>query len=443
MMVVVATGSETVEDADGEALKFECRRFGSGNSERKHLASWMRERGVVEIVMESTAQYWRPVWLDLEPLFDKLHLAQAHSNRAPKGRKNDFRDAKRLTRRLLAGELILSFVPEPEQRSWRSMTRGKQQLVRERVRLQNQIEALLEEARIKLSSVISDVLGMSGRRILRAIADGQTDPAQLAELGDDRLRCSQEELIDALSGQVEEVHRQLLCLHLERLELLDGHIVKLDQMAASALKKHEEAVIRLAQVPGFGVDSAQQMIAEMGMDASAFPSAAQFASWAGVCPGRKESAEQNQSSRSPKGNQFVRRLLTQGAQAAVKKKGSHFQNLFRRLLPKLGYHSAIWAIAHRLGRLAWKILHDGVTYVEQGVETDARSKKYRAKKLANALRKLGYNQYSSLNNTSVLECFRGKDLHGRSPDECNGGRIVHAEDHCLRREPGAVAAGVS
>ena len=162
-------------------------------------------------------------------------------------------------------------------------------------------------------------------------------------------------------------------------------------MAASALKKHEEAVIRLAQVPGFGVDSAQQMIAEMGMDASAFPSAAQFASWAGVCPGRQESAEQNQSSRSPKGNQFVRRLLTQGAQAAVKKKGSHFQNLFRRLLPKLGYHSAIWAIAHRLGRLAWKILHDGVTYVEQGVETDARSKKYRARKLANALRKLGYN----------------------------------------------------
>ena len=138
----------------------------SVGGERKHIVSWLRERNVGEVVMESTAQYWKPVWLDLEPHFGKLHLAQAHSNRAPKGRKNDFRDAKRLTRRLLAGELILSFVPDPEQRAWRTITRGKHQLVRDRVRLQNQLEALLEEARIKLSSVISDLLGVSGRRIL-------------------------------------------------------------------------------------------------------------------------------------------------------------------------------------------------------------------------------------------------------------------------------------
>jgi transposase len=391
LIVAVATAGEEVSDPAGEALEFECRRFGAGAEERRRLGAWLQECNVREVVMESTAQYWKPVWLDLEPYVPELHLAQAHSNRAPRGRKHDFGDAKRLARRLLAGELILSFVPEPEQRAWRMMTRGKHQLVRDRVRLQNQVEALLEEARIKLSGVISELFGMSGRRILQALAAGETDAARLAELGDSRLQCSREQLTDALSGQLQPVHRQLLRLHLTRLALLDQQILELDQMAAAALNKHEEAVIRLAETPGFGVDSAQQIIAEVGADAESFPSAAQFTSWAGVCPGREESAERNASSRSPKGNRFVRRILCQAAQAAVKKKGSHFQSVFRRLLPKLGYHAAIWAIANRLGRLVWKILHDRIRYLEQGAETDPRSRKYRAQKLAKALRALGYH----------------------------------------------------
>jgi transposase len=221
LMVVVATGAEEVADAAGEALEFECRRFGAGSSERKHVVSWLQERGVTEVVMESTAQYWKPVWLDLEPHFAKLHLAQAHSNRAPKGRKNDFGDAKRLARRLLAGELLLSFVPAPEQRTWRTLTRGKQQLVRDRVQLQNQLEALLEEMRIKLSSVISDLLGVSGRRILTALSEGEANPVKLAQLGDDRLKCSQAELADALQGAPTPIHLALLQLFLKRLKLLD------------------------------------------------------------------------------------------------------------------------------------------------------------------------------------------------------------------------------
>jgi len=390
-MVVVATAADEVVDAAGEALEFECRRFGAGAGERKRVRSWLRERNVREVVMESTAQYWKPVWLDLEPHFGKLHLAQAHSNRAPKGRKNDFGDAKRLARRLLAGELVLSFVPAAEQRTWRTITRGKQQLVRERVRLQSQLEALLEEARIKLSSVISDLLGVSGRRILRAMADGETDADRLAGLGDDRLRCSKQELMDALNGSLEPIHRELLKLYLQRPELLDEQIGKLDQMIATALQRHQDAVVRLAEVPGFGVDSAQQLIAEMGVDAEAFASPGQFVSWAGLCPGTEESAEHNHSSRSAKGNRFVRRLLTQAAQAAVKKKGSHFQSLFRRFLPRLHYSGAIRAIAHRPGRLVWKILHDGVRYVEQGQETTPQAKKRRAQRLVQALRKLGYS----------------------------------------------------
>lgn len=390
LMVVVATGAEEVADATAEALEFECRRFGAGSSERNHVVGWLQERGVTEVVMESTAQYWKPVWLDLESHFAKLHLAQAHSNRAPKGRKNDFGDAKRLARRLLAGELLLSFVPAPEQRTWRTLTRGKQQLIRDRVQLQNQLEALLEEMRIKLSSVISDLLGVSGRRILTGLSEGEADPVKLAQWGDDRLKCSQAELADALRGAPTPIHLALLKLFLKRLKLLDEQIQELDQLVAKELKKHEEAVTRVAEIPGFGVNSAQQIIAEVGVDAETFPSAGEFSSWVGVCPGSNISAEQNHSSRSPKGNRFVRTILTQAAQAAVRKKGCHFQSVFRRFLPKLGYNGAIWVIAHRLACLLWKILHTGVRYIEQGAETNPRAKKRRAQKLAQALRKLGY-----------------------------------------------------
>lgn len=225
----------------------------------------------------------------------------------------------------------------------------------------------------------------------RRPSDGQTDPAELAELGDDRLRCSQQELVDALTGSPQPVHLQLLKLFLERLQLLDRQIEELDQMAAAGVNKHEGAVIRLAQVPGLGVDSAQQIVAEVGVDAEAFPSAGHFSSWVGTCPGTEESAEHNHSSRSPKGNRFLRRILNQAAHSAVKKKGCHFQSVFRRLLPRLGYKSAIWAIAHRPGRLVWKILHDSVTYVEQGAETNPKANKRRAQILTRALRKLGYN----------------------------------------------------
>lgn len=391
LMVVVATMAAEVEDTAAEALEFECRRFGAGHAERAHVVSWLQHRGVMEVVMESTAQYWKPVWLDLEPHFPKLHLAQAQSNRAPKGRKNDFRDAKRLARRLLAGELMLSFVPDAEQRTWRTLTRGRLQLVRDRVRLQNRLEALLEEMRIKLSAVISDLLGVSGRRILGALAKGETDPARLAELGDKRLECSREELADALHGAPSDTQLEVLKLTMEHLRTLDEQILAFDKLTAKALKTHEAAVGRVAQIPGFGPNSAQQIIAEVGVDAETFPSAGEFSSWVGLCPGEDVSAEQNQSSRSPKGNRFVRRILAEAAQAAVKKKGCHFQSVFRRFLPKLGYKGAIWVVAHKLGRLVWKILHDGASYIEQGQEANPKAKKRRAQKLAQALRKLGYS----------------------------------------------------
>ena len=385
MLAVVVTNVAEI----GE-YRFEHRKFATGDEGLRALADWLSVEGVAEAVMESTAQYWKSVWLELEPHFPKLHLAQAQSNRAPKGRKNDFRDAQRLSRRLLAGELMLSYVPEPEQRKWRLMTRGRLQLVRDRVRLQSQVEGLLEEARIKLGTVISDLLGVSGRRILKALSEGTTDPAQLAELRDPALRCTPEQLRDALDGSPDPCHLQLLKLQLQRLTLLDEQINQLSRMGAEALKSHQAVVLRVAKIPGWGPESAQQFIAEVGVDAEAFETPEAFASWAGVCPGSNVSAEENHSSRCPKGNRYVRRLLTEASQAAVKKKGSHFQNVFKRFLPKLGYNGAIGVVRHRMARLLWKILHQGIEYVERGQDTTPLARKRRAQRLAQALRKLGY-----------------------------------------------------
>ena len=178
--------------------------------------------------------------------------------------------------------------------------------------------------------------------------------------------------MDALTGRVQPMHREMLALQLERLQLIDSQIAKLNALIGQAMKPHQEAVMRLAEVPGLGVDSAQQIIAEVGAQASTFPSAAELTSWVGTCPGKDESAEENHSSRSAKGNKYLRRLLNQAAHAAVKKNGSYFQAVFRRLLPRLGYQSAIWAVAHRLCRVVWKILHEGVRFIEQGREPDPR-----------------------------------------------------------------------
>jgi transposase len=378
-----------VLDANTPEEKPERRRFPTMPSDLRRLSTWLREQGVEEAVMESTAQYWRSVWLELEP-YMRLQLAQAFSNRAPRGRKHDFKDAERLVRRLIANELILSFVPGGEQRIWRNLTRMKLQLTRDRVRLQNQMECLLEEMRIKLSIVVSNLLGVSGLRILRALAEGETDPKKLTELGDQRLQCSEEQLVDALTGRPQPTQRGMLALQLERLQLIDTQMAKLNGMIAQAMKPHQEAVIRLAEVPGLGVDSAQQVIAEVGVKAGTFPSAAEFTSWVGTCPGKDESAEENHSSRSAKGNKYLRRVLNQAAHAAVKRKGSYFQVVFRRLLPRLGYQSAIWAVAHRLCRVVWKILHEGVQFIEHGIEPDPKAKTLHARRLAQALRKLGY-----------------------------------------------------
>jgi transposase len=379
-----------VANARDRELQFECRRFGTTVSELQNLSTWLRARAVQEVVMESTAQYWKPVWLALEGQF-QLWLAQARSNRGPRGRKTDFRDAKRSVSRRLSDELILSYIPDAEQRRWRVLTRTKYQLTRDKVRLQSQLESLLEECQIKLSSVVSDLLGASGQRILRALAAGETDPARLRQLGDKRLRATGEELRDALNGQLHPLHRKVLKLYLQRFDLIEAQIAELEGMIAEAMRSHEEAIVRLSELPGLGVDSAQQIIAEIGPRAESFPSAGQLASWVGVCPGLQESAGESSSNRSAKGNRAMRRLLNQLAHAAVRKRDCYLQIVFKRLSVRLGYAKAVWAIAHRLCRLIWKVLHEGVHYVELGPTVNGLTLKRRKQRLVTQLKKLGYS----------------------------------------------------
>ena len=384
LAVVVAHPSQPRE------TEWKRRKFGATVPELQRLREWQGAEGVQEVVMESTAQYWKPVWIALEGEFE-LQLTQARSNKAPRGRKSDFADARRLVKRWRAEDLTVSYVPAAEQRRWRAMTRFRRQAIRQRVQLQNQIESLLEEGQIKLSCVGSDLLGMSGRRILRALADGETDPQKLAEMRDARVRASEEEVKAALGGQLHPLHCRLLRLSLDRVEQIDQQIGELDMDLGQAMQAHQEAIARLVALPGLGVDSAQQVIAQIGPEAATFPTPEQLASWVGVCPGRQESAGVSMSQRSPKGNRPMRRLITQLAWAAVKAKESYFQILFRRWVPRLGAKKAIWAVAHRLLRLIWKVLHKGVSYEERGpLGLNKNALHRRKRRLLRDLRALGY-----------------------------------------------------
>ena len=340
-----------VSDVEIESeFQFERRMFGSNPEQLRSLAAWLVEQEAEEVVMESTAQYWKPVWGALERYWKPIlrEAGRSHGGGRERciwrrrypiaggaGRKRDFVDAERLVKRLVARELTLSFVPDAEQRLWRTVTRKKYQLRRDRVRLNNQLESLLEEAHIKLSSLVSDLLGVSARRMLKALADGETNPAALAALAHERLRATPEQLCDALGActDLKPVYRRLLKMALEQLQFLEQQIGQLDQELATLLHPHQDAVQRLAEVPGLGVDSAQQIIAEVGPAAATFPSEKCLSSWVGACPGDEESAGVNYSHRSPKGNRHMRRLLNQSCQRRRKSQRKHLRDHLSPLRP--------------------------------------------------------------------------------------------------------------
>jgi len=349
----------------GDEAVYEQRKFGTTRAEIQHLEAWLRTLAVREVVMESTAQYWRPVWYGLEPHF-RLHLTHPLKTRAPRGRKSDFRDAQRLADRWSAGDLEESFIPDSEQRAWRWLTRTRVQLNKKLGVIHSHVEGLLEQGGIKLSAVVSDLFGVSGWAMLEHIAHGVTDVEALAKEARGVLRKKDAELKEALAGRLEPVYRLLLKQHMDQVRLLRRQVEEINEALAAAMKQHLAALHRLTKIPGVDLYAAEELVAEIGPKAAAFPSAEQFASWVGVCPGSQESAGVNYSHRSAKGNRYLRRLLCQIAWAAIHTKDTFFASLFHRLKPRVEGKGAAWAVAHRVAKVIWRVLHEEVEYQEKG-----------------------------------------------------------------------------
>jgi transposase len=351
-------------ERDGRT-EYEKRKFGTTHEEIGHLAAWLQQQQVREVAMESTAQYWRPVWYGLEQHFEQ-HLCHPLKTRAPRGRKRDFRDAQRLADRWWAGDLEDSFIPGAEQRSWRWLTRTRVQMKRKLGVIHNHVEGLLEQGGIKLSAVVSDLFGVSGWAMLEHIAQGVTDVEVLAGLARGVLRRKEAPLKEALVGRLEPVYRLLLRQHMEQVRLLRRQVEEINQALAEAMKEHLAVLHRLSRIPGVDLYAAQELIAEIGPKAAAFATAEHFASRVGVCPGSQESAGVNYSHRSPKGNRYLRRLLCQIAWAAIHTRETFFAGLFARLKPRIEGKGAAWAVAHRIAKVVWLVLNREVEYQEKG-----------------------------------------------------------------------------
>jgi transposase len=271
-----------------------------------------------------------------------------------------------LADRWCSGDLEESFIPGAEQRAWRWLTRTRVQLKKKLGVIHNHVEGLLEQGGIKLSAVVSDLFGVSGWAMLEQMAQGVTDGAVLAGQARGVLRKKEAELKEALVGRLEPIYRLLLRQHMEQVRLLRRQIEEINQALAEAMQEHIAVLHRLSKIPGVDLYAAQELLAEIGPKAAAFASAEQFASWVGVCPGSQESAGVNYSRRSAKGNRYLRRLLCQIAWAAIHTKDTFFAGLFARLKPKVDGKGAAWAVAHRMAKVVWLVLHQEVEYQEKG-----------------------------------------------------------------------------
>jgi transposase len=340
--------------------------------------------------MEATGVYWKPVWHVLCHDF-KLVLANAAHIRNVPGRKSDANDATWIADLLAHGLIRASFVPPQPIQELRDLTRTRRELTREIVRHTQRIQATLEEANIKLTSVISDVLGWSGRRILKAIVAGESDPRRLAELGHSRLACTRKELAAALEGRLRDHHRFLIGQHLKTIEQIEATIAEFDARLEAALAPFHDDVERLKEIPGFGDNVAQTVIAEIGADMSAFPTADHLLSWAGMCPRLDESAGRKRSRRLRKGAPWLKPVLVQAALAATKVKNSSLRARYYALRPRLGHKKAIIAVAAAMLRIVYHMLKDGTFYQDLGPDyRRPKNPERTALKLASRIRSLGF-----------------------------------------------------
>lgn len=372
-------------------VRSEVRTFETTTAGLIALAEWLSEHGVTAAAMEATGVYWKPVWhiLSTEGGFE-LVLANAQHVKAVPGRKRDVSDAVWLADLQAHGLIRGSFVPPPEVAELRSLMRTRKQLVRERTSHTQRIQKTLEEANIKLDSVIADILGQSGRAMLEAMIAGESDPKRLAALASSRLKASPETLMRALDGRVTEVHRVLLRIHLDQIEALDRSIAVIERRAEDRLDPFREAVGLIMTIPGMGERSARAVLGETGIDMRRFPTEGQFMSWACLVPRNDESAGKRRSSRMRRGGTWLKTTMVQCAWAAQRKGGSRFAILFGRLKPKRGAGRAICAVAAEMLRTIYHMLKDGTCYEANRAECRVETRQEEAQRLLRRLTRLGF-----------------------------------------------------
>jgi transposase len=368
---------------EGDEPHSEVRQFGTTTRELEALARWMLESGITHAAMESTGVYWKPVC--------ELTLVNARDVKQVPGRKTDVADCVWLAKLLRYGLLKASFVPDLEIRELRDLCRMRTTQVRESVQVGNRIRKVLEDANIKLDSVASDLLGLSGRTMIQAIIEGEQNPAVLAELARARMRSKIPQLTLALEGRVRPHHRFLLKEWMWILDRLEEQILRLEEEIEKRMPPFEWAVTLLMDKPGFDRVAARNLIAEIGADMSRFPSARHLASWAGVCPGNNESAGKKRSGKSHRGNRWVKGTLTQIAWAASRKKNSYEAALYKRLVPHRGKKRALVALANSTLQAVWHMLSKRQTYIDLGADYfETRQKEKLTRTLLKRLEKLGH-----------------------------------------------------
>jgi transposase len=375
---------------DGDVTR-EVRSFKTTTKGLLALSEWLSVEGCAHIVMEATGVYWKPVWHILSDGEFELVLANAAHVKNVPGRKTDVNDATWLAELLAHGLVRGSFVPDEQTQEMRTLLRTRKQLVRERSRHIQRLQKTLEDANIKLDSVISDIMGLSGRRMIEALVAGETDPNALAALAHRRIKATPAELEAALRGRVTRHHRFLLRLHLQQIDAIDAAIGEISPEVDALVEPFRTTVQLLTTIPGIDELSACVILAEIGRDMSRFPTAGHLISWAGLCPKNDESAGKRRSTRMRKGAPWLKTTLVQCAWAAARKKASYLQAQFHRLRARRGAKKAIGAVAASILTAAYHMLKNGAFYEELGPDHfDKRAQARQVHRLIDRLRNLGF-----------------------------------------------------
>ncbi|MGK2900623.1 MAG: IS110 family transposase [Burkholderiaceae bacterium] len=368
----------------------EVRTFATTTSGLLALADWLESMGVEHVAMEATGVYWKPVWHVLEGHFELVLANAAHVKNVP-GRKTDVNDSMWLADLLAHGLIRASFVPPAAVQELRTLTRTRKQFVRERSAHVQRIEKVLEDANLKLSVVISDILGKSGRAVLQAVIDGQIDPERLASCISTRVKASRAELLEALRGHIKAHHRFMLKLHLGHIDALDQAVAAIEKEVGLGLEPFRQAAKLLSTMPGLSDVSAHVIVAEIGIDMSRFATPAHLLSWACLCPRNDESAGKRRSTRVRKGGKWLKTTLVQAAWAAVKVKGGYLQAQFHRLRARRGAKKAIMGVAASMLTAAWHMLRNQTEWHDLGAaHFDRADATKTANRLIRRLQQIGF-----------------------------------------------------